>query len=928
MKAFLQTVAQDLYEYTDRHMENVTIVFPNKRASLFMNQYISQLADRPVWSPRYTTITELFQSLTHLTIADPIVLNCYLYEVYHRLSASQESFDHFYSWGDVLLSDFNDIDANMVNPKALFSNVSDLEALTSFDFLTEEQEQAIRLFFNSFNVEGKTKLHEIFLGMWNIMPMLYQEFRNSLAADGLAYEGMMKRTVIEEFDESRLDTDTIYAFVGFNILSATERELFLRMMKNANVRFYWDFDETIESDESGMGIRENLRVFGDRSVVIPSEREDTSEGQFTPDISIVASATDNAQCRYVGDWLTRTLSGTVPQNRTAVVLCDESLLQPVLHSISSVLSDGTPIQLNITMGYPMQQTPAAGFLLDLLNLQTRGWKDETTLRFRAVEQLLRHPFTQMMAKDDIERVFRNMLQKNIAYPHTSLFAESKVLSQMFVCRTSVTDILNYMKTMLQMVQQYVGSQADSSPLLVESLFNAWLMVNRLLSIAESGKLPLQRTDTLTRLFRHIIHSKSIPFHGEPAIGVQVMGMLETRNLDFDNIIMLSVGEGTMPHPSHQTSFIPYTLRKAYGLTTTELGDSISAYYFRRLLHRARHITYLYNASTEGLHKGEMSRFLIDMKLRGQASMKTLLPSPAESTDNVPIAIEPDIQAHSTHLSFSPSAINTYIDCPFRYYLQYVCRLSEQEEVSEEIDDSLFGTIFHRAMELLYTPFVGRGDIQRTKIEELSKNEGIVAKAVSEAFRDSNLSADEGGGEALLNYEVICHYVRQQLKADAALCPMTILALERHINLPFGGTGIIDREDIVTSEGKRIHRIVDYKTSLHPQQTEDLQSLFAPDDRRAYHILQTLIYCEACTQTTTDSDTFAPALNYVKSIRPGDTSIVKVGSDFILDYSSQCRSEFLPMINQLVTEMQLPDNQFLPSPSEHRCEYCPFVELCR
>lgn len=236
MKAFLQTVAQDLYEYTDGHMENVTIVFPNKRASLFMNQYISQLADRPVWSPRYTTITELFQSLTHLTIADPIVLNCYLYEVYHRLSASQESFDHFYSWGDVLLSDFNDIDANMVNPKALFSNVSDLEALTSFDFLTEEQEQAIRLFFNSFNVEGKTKLHEIFLGMWNIMPMLYQEFRNSLAADGLAYEGMMKRTVIEEFDESRLDTDTIYAFVGFNILSATERELFLRMMKNANVR--------------------------------------------------------------------------------------------------------------------------------------------------------------------------------------------------------------------------------------------------------------------------------------------------------------------------------------------------------------------------------------------------------------------------------------------------------------------------------------------------------------------------------------------------------------------------------------------------------------------------------------------------------------------------------------------------------------------
>lgn len=953
MKTFLDTVAFDLFRRTSGHMENVTIIFPNKRASLFMDQSISRLTKRPVWSPRYTTISELFQSMTTLTVADPIMLNCLLYEVYHRVSGTNETFDHFYSWGDVLISDFDDIDSNMVNAEMLFANVADIEAMTSFSYLSDEQVKAIRQFFNTFNVDQKTDLHERFLKMWNIMPRLYKEYHALLEKEGLAYEGMLKRKVIEGNYTDSLKTDTIYAIVGFNALSETERRLFLHLKNNCNALFYWDYDEDIDTEESGDCLRENIHLFGE--AMPPQQSQDTaSDG---PDSVLIASSTDNAQCRFAGDWLKDTIKAEAPQNRTAIVLCDESLLLPVLHSIPPMAADGTPVQLNITMGYPMQDMPVSSFILAMLTMQVKGWRDERTLFYRYVNQVLQHPLVQRLDPDGVKTIMSEMLKYNIVYPHTNKFADSDALSRIFIRKTDTIDILSHLKDCLELIARNIGTDISSTgtmnsngndPLTAESLFAAWTMVNRLLTIAQTGRLPLQRGDTLIRLMRHIISQRAIPFHGEPACGVQLMGVLETRNLDFDNIIMLSVGEGIMPRPSHQSSFVPYTLRQAYGMTTTELGDGIYAYYFNRLRHRASHVTYVFNNSTEGLHKGEMSRFLINMKLSG-IEIKNLRPASdkvfsqsipsidegrtSEDEQTAPCAEQKgadDTQAHSVSLSFSPSALNTYIVCPLKYYLTYPCGLREPDEVSEEIDDACFGSIFHRAMELIYKDFVGKGDIQASQIASIRGNKVALEKLVTQAFTDITQNKDTHfTGEQRLNHDVITHFVEKQLELDEQLCPMAILGLERPIELPYGGKGIIDREDIVTIEGSRRHRIVDYKTSAHPNTASSIEALFTQSDKHADHIFQALYYCEVVTSQNPDGvtrDTLSPALDYVKPYHPGDDMTIRISSEPVTDYHAQCHKEFRQRLDSLIAEIRSDQNQFGPTPSKS-CEYCPFITIC-
>lgn len=948
MKTFLDTVAFDLFRRTSGHMENVTIIFPNKRASLFMDQSLSHLTDRPVWAPRYTTISELFQSMTTLTVADPIMLNCMLYDVYHRVSGTTETFDHFYSWGDVLISDFDDIDSNMVNAKALFANVADIEAMTSFTYLSDEQVKAIRQFFNAFTIGQKTDLHERFLQMWNIMPQLYNDFHTVLEQEGMAYEGMLKRKVIEGYSAESLKSDTIYAVVGFNALSETERKLFLHLKNDCHALFYWDYDPDIDTSESGDCIRENIHLFGEAITTQNVQRYDDSDIRdletsgpqalrtSEPHSTLIASSTDNAQCRYAGNWLKEALTADAPQNRTAIVLCDESLLQPVLHSIPPAASDGTPVQLNITMGYPMQDMPVSSFIMNLLNMQVKGWRDDKTLYYRHVIQMLQHPLVQKLDAEKVSDIMAGMLKHNTIYPHTNLFEGSAALSQLFTRRTSTVDILQHMKGCLELIAQVAGKTDEKSnqdPLMAESLFAAWTMVNRLLTIAESGKLPLQQGETLIRLMRHVISQRSIPFHGEPACGVQLMGVLETRNLDFDNIIMLSVGEGIMPRPSHQSSFVPYTLRKAYGMTTTEHNDGIYAYYFNRLRHRASNITYVFNNSTEGLHKGEMSRFLINMKLNG-VEVKSLAPSIAIQGETIPSESDTlhDRESVVVHaLSVSPSALNTYINCPLQYYLKYICGLSEADEVSEEIDDALFGSIFHYVMKLIYEQYQGRGDIQASQIKEIRENKVLLEKIVTQAFQHETQNQDEDFiGERRLTYDVILHYVQKQLKLDEKLCPMAILGVEYEINLPYGGKGVIDREDIVTIDGTRRHRIVDYKTSSKPNAASSIEALFQPSQKHAGHIFQALYYCEVVTSQQSangSSDTISPALNYIKPYKPGDDMTIKIGKEPVIDYTSHCHEEFRQRLDSLIGEVRSNENHFAPNPSKEHCQYCPFKQMC-
>lgn len=977
MKTFLNIVADDLQKRYD-NMKDVTIIFPNKRASIFFDQYLFAANNKPMWAPRYTTISEIFHSLSELTTADPILLICHLYDAYVESMSKNSSkeeiykFDSFYSWGEVMLNDFEDIDNNMADAKSLFFNVRDLEALSSYDYITDEQKQAIAQCFNSFDINNTSELHKRFLVMWNCMLDIYTSFQESLKKDGFAYEGMLKRQVVENIDNIDIP-ESKYVIVGFNVLNNTEKALFSEIKKRyPDTLFYWDYDETYLKDstfEAGRFVSENIKLFGNALNGISSSTDIFQNLNKNKSIRFINASTDNAQCRYVNNWIKENVTKDSPLNESAVVLCDERLLQPVLHSIPEKIDDDKPTLLNITMGYPLQETPVASFVLSLFDLQFKGWRKDA-VRYLYAEKILRHPFTQMIAKDEAVALLNKFKKNNIVYPKSEEFSICPFLENVFSYCSAPLDVLHHIADILKDISKVMSKNDDNmSTLAVESIFTTWQMINRLAGLVESGKLRFEKPDMITRLLRQIISGGSIAFHGEPAIGIQIMGLLETRNLDFDNILMLSVNEGMLPKSSHNSSFIPYSLRAHYGMTTIEKQTSLYAYYFYRAIQRAHNITLVYNSTTEGLSKGEMSRFMMQLKLEHD---KLLSPdshieeyalTSESQTPTTPKQFKIDKTAEAIEKIkgrriLSPSMLNTYIDCQLKFYLQYVCGFREEDEVTEEIESSTFGSIFHQSMQNLYQPFEGKGDIQAEDIRRIKSDKVKIETEVRKAFNeilfkkqgdDINTYKPTLNGEQMLNMTTIIEYVNKQLDIDTNLCPMSIIGLEKEklFKLEYADGqfvtlgGIIDREDIVSKRDennnivKRIHRIVDYKTSTKPETASNVGGLFEHKAKRAYHFLQALYYCEVVTQLAeteklpTAERAISPALVYIKSKEAAESASIKIGKEYIEDYESQCRDEYQAQLISLIREILNPDVPFIqPDVDDNSsCRFCPFKTLC-
>ena len=899
---FLQLVIQDLYKRLQGNLQDLTIIFPNKRAGLFANQYLSELTDKPLWAPRYTTISEFFSSLSDKKVPDTILLVAYLYKAYLSTLNSKpytlnsklsSSFDTFYGWGEILLNDFQDIDNNLVDARQLFSNISALETLSSLDYLDPEQIKAIRTYFTDFDPDDKNQLRQRFAEIWNSMNDIYTRFRNDLASDGLAYEAMLKREVIENLDPNHSSLFTLhfslwqsqsYAIVGFNVLNETEKQLFQYLKTNADTYFYWDYDPRFIHDEAARFIEENIRLFPNAL---------TGQGRSGGvQIEIVGASTDSAQSSFANQWLKQHIQS--PLNTNAIVLADENMLQTVLHTLPEC-------PLNITMGYPLRQTPIASFIQALIDLQTRGFsrKGDGTMFHAYVTPVLRHPYTLQLDHKESARIFKYMREHNTTYVRPSLFASSTLLSRIFT-PVPESQILPYL---IDLIKQAGIANKHADPLTIESIFTAYQLLNTLRDTLDPSKSPLWRGDfpstdqdscsspfegRLGRVFLSLLNSKTIAFHGEPANGLQVMGMLETRNLDFRNLIILSANEGMLPKASHMPSFIPYFLRDVHRLTTIEKQTSLYAYYFYRLLQRADNVALVYNNYTEGLRKGEMSRFLLQLQLdQGRLgrvpytlnskltySPNTAMTRKVEYMEKTEAGLARMLD--SLQYTFSPSALKTYIQCPLQFYFKYVARLREQDEISDDIEDSTFGTIIHEVMRELYEPYVGR-ELTSTVLQAMHKNDTAIRALVDKqfainVFHEDGTAADPAtwGGSAILNRDVIIRYIHSQLLHDAAIAPIHLIALEvdppkspllrgdfpstgqgscsspqegRSGGVPIFLGGRIDRIDTITAYGQSVTRIVDYKTSSHQQTLTSIANLFIPTTNSDDHIFQTFCYAE-------------------------------------------------------------------------------------
>lgn len=958
MESFLKLVAADLYKHTEGNLAHTAVVFPNKRAGLFFNEYLAQESESPIWSPAYVSISELFRSLSPWEVGDPVKLVCELYKIFRRETQSTETLDDFYFWGEMLISDFDDADKNKVDTDKLFSNLQDLRnIMDDYTFIDDEQEEAIRQFFQNFSIERRTALKERFISFWDVLGNIYKGFRESLASQNIAYEGMMYRHVIEHLDVDKLPYEK-YVFVGFNVLNKVEHTLFTQLKDAGKAVFYWDYDEFYMKEnrqavthEAGEFIRRNLRDFPS-----PLSGELFKNLSKPKEVHYIASSTENAQARYLPQWIRNNL--TTPEKETAVVLCNEALLQPVLHSLPAEVK-----HVNITMGFPLSQTPVYSFLIALLELHTHGFNFKSgRYTFQSVVTLLKHPYTRQLT-GQAELLEKELTRNNRFYPLPGELGKDEFLTRLF---TPLSGNLNLCIRLSETLQQVAGIyQANTSgtedtdafnQLYRESLFKAYTTINRFRTLIEEDELTVQ-SETFRRLLVKVLSATNIPFHGEPAIGMQVMGVLETRNLDFRHLVLLSVNEGQLPKSGGDSSFIPYNLRKAFGMTTIEHKIAVYAYYFYRLLQRAERITLMYNTSSDGLNRGEWSRFMLQFLIEWPHPITRQFLEAGQSPQGTsPITVEktPDVMRRMQSLfdvranpkaKFSPSALNYYLDCPLKFYYRYVAGLSAPDEVSAEIDSATFGSIFHYAAEHIYKDLTTHGKvINKEALETLLRNEVKLQDYVDTAFKKLFFNVPQNekpeyNGVQLINSAVIARYLKQLLQNDLRYAPFTFIASEMEVDEPIDiqtpkGViksrigGIIDRMD--SKDGTL--RIVDYKTGGDADTPPHVESLFIPDKKRSNYVFQTFLYAAImCRKQPTMK--IAPALLYIhRAATETYSPVIQMGEprkpkEAVEDFSKY-EKEYRERLQGLLEEIFNPEKSFAQTEIIEKCTYCDFKALCK
>lgn len=929
-KTFLEFVSEDIIHKWGTDLSRVAVVFPNKRAALFMNEHLARYARKPMWSPAYITISDLFRRHSDLQVGDSIKLICDLHKSFVKCTGLNESLDHFYGWGQLLLTDFDDIDKNMADADRIFCNLKDIHELDDISYLDDEQREMLKRFFANFSDDHESELKRRFLSLWSHFSDIYHDYNKRLKEQGLGYEGAIYREVATK-DNIEFKYDR-YIFVGFNLLQQVEQKLFARLKKMGKANFYWDFDEyymprhkTKSATDAGHYISMYLEHF-------PNELDTRSKEIYAnmrqpKHISYISAATENIQARYVSQWL-RNDNRYKDGRHTAVVMCDENILLPVMHSLPNEVD-----KVNITSGFPLGTTPVASLISLLFDLYTTG------------------------AMQHGRRYRTQYVDKVLAHPYAHYIADCIPLSPM-----GKIDNIKLLQQIGSLIK-HVGVKAkdESDALFQESIFRMYTIINRLEQLAASGDMNVDVT-TLRRLTKQLITTTTIPFHGEPVVGIQIMGVLETRNLDFNHVLLLSCNEGNMPKGVNDSSFIPYSIRKAHGLTTIDNKVAIYSYYFHRLLQRAQDITIVYNNTTDNGHTGEMSRFMLQLMVDGTHNIKHL----NLLAQNVPttmcskaIVKDEKIQQQLDQMkNISPSAINVYIKCPLAFFYQFVARIKEPDCEDDTVDNRMFGNIFHKAAQIIYEDVTSRhATVEKTQLQKYLKDEKILETVVDRAFNEElfKLSASEAANKKrateynslqIINRKVIIEYLQQLLKTDQRLAPFTVLGLEKQVyndivfntedgvqrKLKIGG--IIDRLDMVTNPTTGIPtiRVVDYKTGSPIKSIiKSIDEVFEGNSyKHSDYYLQTFLYSlivNNSSKLNPSKCNVSPALLFIKQASADNYDPVLCIDEHKVTNIGIYQTEYLKLLKEKLGEIFSKQKPFVPTNDKRTCEMCAFRMIC-
>jgi CRISPR/Cas system-associated exonuclease Cas4 (RecB family) len=951
---FLSMVARDLISRFGTNLANVVVVFPNIRAGLFFNTYLYRQTQAPLWAPQYTSISSLFETAASLRQGDSLQLIGELYETYinvynaHAEMPSSETLDEFFFFGEILLNDFDDVDKNLVNARSLFCNLKDLDALKDdFTHLSDDQIRALTRYFKHV-FQGESALKTAFWNIWNILGEVYFSFKEKLEAKNIAYPGMLMRSVIEKQENAFPEKQ--YAFAGFNVLSKCEEQLLMQLKDRAS--FYWDYDSYYLNTEAGKFIKKNIQKFG-------SALDDSLFNTFLNSekkITFLASPSESGQSAVISPWiesLNQPPSFTYPDS--AVVLCNETILPVVMHTISPEKVEN----VNITMGFPITQTSISSFLQAVAEMQIKGYRaSDKSFWYKHVLPVLRHPYTSLIFPEANE-IEKKLIKDNLFFP-TQEQLKDKLLF------TYAPDTLNLAQYLLTLIQKIGRTHEKETPftstyngLYQESIFQAYKVVNRLYGLLSSENWRLEKP-TFLRLLKKLLATVQIPFHGEPVKGLQIMGVLETRALDFKNVLMFDVNEGFVPGSADENTFIPQFLRVYFEMSTIDHQDSIYAYYFYRLIQRAENITLVYNTDKTQTGKAEMSRFLLQLLIDPQLKDKIerfSLQASINPWQSEPIKIEKgdallkalknkyDLNTSKEAYRLSPTALNSFINCSYKFYLEYVKGLREKEELADELDNSIFGSIFHRAAEYLYLEIrnkqsreQGAGNtVHHSDFDDYLEYPHLIRNLVlrafeKEYFKGRKVVEEDFNGEQLINFHVICKMLERLILFDRQHTPFTVLGLEwnvsgrfylekRNILLHIGG--IIDR--LEEKEGK--YYILDYKSSGRAKDCKTLEDLFEQKNDRASHIFQTFVYASALLQKEEFNGPLIPGLIYMQQAGKEDYSPVVLYNKETIEDFRNLEADFIRLLLHKIDEIFDPAIPFQQTETTKTCEYCSFKEMC-
>lgn len=958
-RTFLEYVAEDMLAKWGTDMSRIVVVFPNKRAALFMNEYMARMAGKPMWSPAYTTISELFGKHSEYVVGDSIKLVCDLHKSFVKCTGIDETLDHFYGWGQLLLTDFDDIDKNMADADKIFCNLKDIHELDDLSYLTDEQRELLKRFFANFSHDQETELKKRFLSLWSHFGDIYHDYNQRLRNQGIGYEGAIYREVATRKD-IELEYDT-YIFVGFNLLQKVEQELFANLKKAGKAHFYWDFDtyymprnNSAYTNAAGKYIAMYLEDFPNELDVCSA---DIYQNMRRPkDVSFVMASTENIQARYASQWLReegRCLAG----RKTAVVMCDEAILAPIIQSLPPEAD-----KVNITSGFPLGMTPIASFVSLLLDTYTSGIAGKgTCYRAQYASKLLRHAYTRYIS-DKANDVYATIKEQHLVYPDQATLTmngEDQGLALLFkTINIGNVHLLHHVETIIKLIG--VNAKDTEDAFLQESVFRMYTIINRLEQLAANGDMDVD-INTLRRLIKQLIAAATIPFHGEPVVGIQIMGVLETRNLDFKHLLLLSCNEGNMPKGVNDSSFIPYAIRKAHGLTTIDNKVAIYSYYFHRLLQRAEDITIVYNNTTDNGHTGEMSRFMLQMMVDGQQKIKhyNLL------ADNSPIAHKPKSVSKAGSIkekldgmkSLSPSAINRYIKCPLMFFYQYVASIKEPDCEDDVVDNRMFGNIFHKSAQLIYDEIMSHnnGRIEKASIQKYLNTKGLLESIVDRAFNEelfkvkNSMRSPYYNGLHLINRKVLIEYLRQLLHSDQRTAPFEMLALEDAVYTQIAFEtednnvrkirigGIIDRLDRVTDArtGVSTIRVVDYKTGIQAtRKIKEIEEIFSDmniSQKHSDYYLQAILYSlivDNSTKYNKQKDCVSPALLFVKQAsKENYDPVLEIDSQKIANVR-EYKVEFEQHLKEVLHDIFNTNLPFTPTTDNTRCDKCAYRRICK